>query len=137
MQRSRFAALLAFAAFSAGALAQAPDECASRRQQLAGEESAFQVSEMFEGGCLGGEKDLAPPSKDLQKLLNTAAKVDGEPVGGKSENVARKDVTLSPDERRTLVLRGLAIAQKYAADLNSAANAQDKAEVEKLQRPLS
>ena len=125
MLRIIFVLLFSGVVYSAGVLADAPD-CAKLRADLAQDPKDLQVSELFQADCLGGKFDSEPSAKEFQKMLETAAKVDGKAVA--DPDVPRKDVTLSPEERRTLVLRGLGIAYYRAGNWQACIETMAKAE---------
>jgi hypothetical protein len=111
------------------ATAQTNDFCSQARAQTQKDPRADAIGELYRVGCLGGEKDDQGSTAQVQRILDTAAKVNGAPV-------ARRDVTLSHEERLATVQRSLEQVMAYLGELMTAANPDDRAELGDVQDAL-
>jgi len=124
----RFVCMLAAALACAGAVqAQAPKSCAEQRSELAVVAPLTAVNRLYQNGCLGGELDADRFTLRVQRLFDTAARIEGQP-----RRPQIKDVTLSREERKALILAVLHAADDYLATLPSAAGPAEAAEVARM-----
>lgn len=124
----RFTWILAAALAWAGiALAQAPKSCAEQRQELAAVAPLTAVNRLSQNGCLGGELDANAFTLRVQRLFDTAGRIEGQ-----ARRRQIKDVMLSVEEQRALILAVLRAADDYLATLPSAASPADAAEVARM-----
>ena len=119
--------MLAAALLSAHTWAQAPEKtCAALRAELSAVRPLTAVNRLSIAGCLGENRDPDPATARAQRLFGTAARVEGQ------ERAKIREVTLSPEERRTLTLAVLQNAAEYLGTLQSAASEVDKGDVGNL-----
>lgn len=91
--------------------AHAQRTCEELRAELAGATPLAGARSLANAGCLGDARDTNPFTVRVQRMLDTAAKVEGR------ERAKVKDVRLSPDERRLLAVGILRVADEYLATL--------------------
>jgi hypothetical protein len=108
------AGILALAS-ALGSHAEAPKakSCEELRAELAAT-APFNAVNRLSRECLGGRQDLDPFAVRATQLADSAAKVEGK------EPAKVQDVTLSVDERRSLVAAMLRVADEYLGRLTAA-----------------
>ena len=91
--------------------AHAQKSCEQLRAELAGATPLAVIRGLSNASCLGDARDTNPFTVRVQRMLDTAAKVEGR------ERAKVKDVRLSPDERRALAVGILRVADEYLVTL--------------------
>lgn len=128
-----FAAATLGALLVSAALAQpaAQKSCAELRAEMA-DATPFRVAtSLANASCLGGTLDADPFTRRVNRLFDTAARVEGQPL-----RMAIKDVTLSEEENRALVLAVLRVADEYLSTVQSAASSSDAADAGRMRASL-
>jgi len=121
------AALAAALLYAGTAGGQAQKSCAELHAELAAAPPLTAVNRLFQNGCLGGELDADPFTLRVQRLFDTAGRVEGQP-----RRREIKDVALSREEQMALILAVLRVADEYLGTLSSPASAADAAEVARM-----
>jgi hypothetical protein len=110
------AAAMAALACALAAQAEEPKQksCEELRIDLAPAAPSTAVTRLLAGGCLGDRRDPDPFAARATRLVDSAAKIEGK------EPAKVQDVTLSADERRSLVAAMLRLADEYLGNLAAA-----------------
>lgn len=119
-------ALAALLATSVGTVhAQQAVNCAELRSQLAQLAPRTIVNRLVINRCLGGNADEDPSTRRVQQLIDTAARVEGQPR-------TIKEVVLSVEERQALTLAVLRVADEYLGAVAASAGAETAADATRL-----
>lgn len=128
-----FAAATLGALLASAALAQpaAQKSCAERRAKMADATPYRVATSLAAASCLGGALDADAFTRRVNRLFETAARVEGQPL-----RMAIRDVTLSEQENRALVLAVLRVAEDYLGTVQGAASGSDAADAGRMRASL-